>query len=83
MWVHSCRTDIITVDSHPWTDPGQTAEENLYADQGGFLPALANLYLAGIKIIDGILDNWDTTFESGVNGKYFQIYTQNWRANMI
>lgn len=38
-----------------------------YADQGGFEPAINNIYLAGVKVVEGILDNWNTTFEKGVN----------------
>ena len=37
-----------------------------YADQGGFEPALKNIYLAGVKVVEGILNEWDTTFEKGV-----------------
>jgi purine nucleoside permease len=37
-----------------------------YADQGGFEPAIENIYLAGIKVVEGILQGWETTFEAGV-----------------
>ncbi|MCJ1455363.1 hypothetical protein MMC28_005718 [Mycoblastus sanguinarius] len=37
-----------------------------YADQGGFEPAIMNIYLAGIKVVEGILDGWDNVFEKGV-----------------
>ena len=37
-----------------------------YANQGGFEPALMNIYLAGVKVVEGILNEWDTTFEKGV-----------------
>ncbi|KAJ5296185.1 hypothetical protein PENANT_c021G01146 [Penicillium antarcticum] len=47
--------------------PGSSAVYNLlYADQGGFTPALKNLYVAGIKVVEGILDGWNTTFAAGV-----------------
>jgi len=47
--------------------PGEAATFNLfYADQGAFLPAVANLYLAGIKVVEGILRGWDSTFEAGI-----------------
>lgn len=50
--------------------PGQDAVVNLmYVDQGGFLPALQNIYLAGIKVVMGILDGWDGEFEAGIPGK--------------
>ncbi|KAF2418255.1 purine nucleoside permease [Tothia fuscella] len=46
--------------------PGQEAYTNLfYANQGAFLPAIANIYLAGIKVVEGILGAWDT-YEGGV-----------------
>ncbi len=46
---------------------GEAATTNLfYANQGGFEPAIANIYLAGIKVVEGILSGWDSTFEKGV-----------------
>lgn len=47
--------------------PGQSAIENLlYADQGAFGPAIQNIYLAGIKVVQGIMDGWNKTFTAGV-----------------
>ncbi|MCJ1224807.1 hypothetical protein MMC12_001452 [Toensbergia leucococca] len=47
---------------------GEADTTNLfYADQGGFEPAIENIYLAGIKVVEGILGGWNTTFEKGVN----------------
>ncbi|KAJ6019997.1 hypothetical protein N7499_004089 [Penicillium canescens] len=47
--------------------PGSSAVYNLlYADQGGFEPAIENIYVAGIKVIEGILDGWHSTFSAGV-----------------
>ncbi|KAG8532007.1 uncharacterized protein KY384_003643 [Bacidia gigantensis] len=37
-----------------------------YAEQGGFEPAIANIYLAGIKVVEGILNGWGSTFEKGI-----------------
>lgn len=37
-----------------------------YADQGGFEPALMNIYLAGIKVVEGILKKWDPIFKKGI-----------------
>ena len=37
-----------------------------YANQGGFEPAINNIYLAGIKVVEGILGEWETVFEAGV-----------------
>lgn len=48
--------------------PGESATYNLfYADQGAFEPAIQNIYLAGIEVVTGILDNWNTTFAAGIN----------------
>lgn len=46
--------------------PGQTAAENRFGDSGGFAPAVANIYIAGVKVIQGILDEWNETFAEGV-----------------
>ena len=46
---------------------GEADTENLfYANQGGFDPAIANIYLAGVKVVEGILDGWSSTFEKGI-----------------
>ncbi len=46
---------------------GEAATENLfYADQGGFEIALQNIYLAGVEVVEGILQGWNTTFAGGV-----------------
>lgn len=47
--------------------PGSSAAYNLlHANQGGFEPAIKNIYLAGIKVVTGILNGWDATFGPGV-----------------
>ncbi|KAG6877088.1 hypothetical protein C0993_010324 [Termitomyces sp. T159_Od127] len=46
--------------------PGQTAAENRFGESAGFAPALANIYFAGIKVVQGILDGWNETFKEGV-----------------
>ncbi|KAI9724176.1 MAG: hypothetical protein M1828_003921 [Chrysothrix sp. TS-e1954] len=38
----------------------------LYADQGGFDPAIQNIYLAGREVIAGIVNGWDKTFKKGI-----------------
>lgn len=46
---------------------GEASTVNLfYAAQGGFEPAIANIYLAGVKVVEGILKEWHNTFEKGV-----------------
>ncbi|OCK84626.1 NUP-domain-containing protein [Lepidopterella palustris CBS 459.81] len=48
--------------------PGQAATTNLFwANQGGFEPSLQNIYLAGVKVVEGILEGWNSTFAQGVN----------------
>jgi purine nucleoside permease len=51
---------------------GESATENLlYADQGGFEPAIENIYRAGIYVVEGILKGWHTTFASGVKPRNY------------
>jgi len=48
--------------------PGVSAYQNqLYAAPGGFAPPLRNIYLAGVKVVQGIVAGWNATFEAGVN----------------
>ncbi|KAJ5143437.1 uncharacterized protein N7515_002224 [Penicillium bovifimosum] len=52
--------------------PGASAEYNLFeADQGAFGPAIENLYVAGIKVVQGILDGWHHTFAHGVQASNY------------
>ncbi|KAJ1712871.1 purine nucleoside permease [Aspergillus flavus] len=37
-----------------------------YVDAGGFEPSIKNLYNAGIEVVTGILNGWNTTFKAGV-----------------
>lgn len=47
---------------------GESVEDNLlYADQGGFEIAIENIYIAGVKVVQGILGEWDSKFEAGIN----------------
>jgi hypothetical protein len=51
---------------------GESDLDNLfYDDQGGFLPAVMNIYLAGVKVVEGILHGWNSTFEKGVKPKNY------------
>ncbi|KAJ5787893.1 hypothetical protein N7457_002883 [Penicillium paradoxum] len=53
--------------------PGASAAYNLFEaeEQGAFEPAVENLYIAGIKVVEGILDGWDTTFSAGVKANNY------------
>jgi len=53
--------------------PGEEASVNLFesSKQGAFAPAIKNIYLAGIKVVEGILDGWNTTFVHGVNASNY------------
>jgi len=42
-----------------------------YEESGGFGPAVNNIYLAGIKVVEGILKDWNSTFEKGVEPKNY------------
>lgn len=44
---------------------GETAAANLFGDAPGYVPSVLNIYLAGVKVIEGILHSWDT-FEKGI-----------------
>ena len=47
---------------------GSSPQSNLfYAADYGYEPALQNVYLAGVKVVQGIIKGWDGTFRHGVN----------------
>ncbi|RAL64511.1 hypothetical protein DID88_001986 [Monilinia fructigena] len=45
---------------------GQTILDNLLVQDQGYDPSIKNLYLAGIKVVEGILDGWDGRFAAGI-----------------
>ena len=49
---------------HPF--PGQTAAEGLFTDHGGFQVSLNKIRIAGVEIIQGIIDDWEHKFKAGV-----------------
>jgi purine nucleoside permease len=54
--------------------PGQSPENNLlYANPGGFEPAIQNIYIAGVKVVQGILSNWrhGYKFADGIKPKNY------------
>jgi purine nucleoside permease len=46
--------------------PGQDGVANLVGDAPGFNPSLLNLHLAGVKVVMGIVSEWNTKFAHGV-----------------
>ncbi|XDG08627.1 hypothetical protein ABKA04_008242 [Annulohypoxylon sp. FPYF3050] len=47
--------------------PGITPFQHLrLIDQNGFEIAIQNLYIAGVEIVKGILDEWDSTYNKGI-----------------
>ncbi|TVY93490.1 Purine nucleoside permease [Lachnellula willkommii] len=44
----------------------QTILDNLLDESQGFGPSIANIYLAGVKVIEGILHGWGNRFEAGI-----------------
>jgi hypothetical protein len=45
---------------------GGSAADSLFAPAVGFPPALVNLRLAGVKVVQGIIDGWEAMFERGI-----------------
>ncbi len=50
---------------------GQAALTNLLSAQGGFEPAIENLYLAGVQVIGDILTGWRETFAAGIKARNY------------
>ncbi|KAF8138071.1 purine nucleoside permease [Mycena galopus ATCC 62051] len=46
--------------------PGQDTSTNLLGDAPGFNPSVLNLHLAGVEVIQGIVNEWDTKYAQGV-----------------
>ncbi|KAF7351189.1 Purine nucleoside permease [Mycena sanguinolenta] len=46
--------------------PGQNGVANLLGDAPGINPSLLNLHLAGVKVIQGIVNEWDNKYAHGV-----------------
>ncbi|KAB8288836.1 hypothetical protein EYC80_010739 [Monilinia laxa] len=45
---------------------GQTILNNLLVQDQGYDPSIKNLYLAGVKVVGGILDGWESRFAAGI-----------------
>ncbi|KAL0061563.1 hypothetical protein AAF712_011589 [Marasmius tenuissimus] len=47
--------------------PGQASADGLdLSISGGFPPSITNLYLAGVKVVEGIVREWDDRFKTGI-----------------
>lgn len=47
--------------------PGETATQHLlYDHQNGHTPSINNIYLAGVRIVVAIIEDWDRTFAEGI-----------------
>ena len=44
----------------------QSILDNLLVQDQGFEPSILNIYLAGVKVVEGILGEWTTKFEAGI-----------------
>ncbi|KAJ7269899.1 purine nucleoside permease [Mycena rebaudengoi] len=51
--------------------PGQSAVDNLLGPTPGFPPSILNLYLAGVQIVQGVINGWNSTFERGVKPRNY------------
>ncbi|KAK8843339.1 hypothetical protein IAR55_006995 [Kwoniella newhampshirensis] len=67
--------------------PNQDTIFSFQTNQGGFSPAIANIYVAGLPIVEGIINDWDTVFGGGIdpqegwafNADVFHTFTQRKR----
>lgn len=50
---------------------GQSILDNLLVQDQGYEPSLVNLYLAGIKVVEGILDEWNDRFAAGIEANNY------------
>ncbi|WRT69027.1 uncharacterized protein IL334_006010 [Kwoniella shivajii] len=53
------------------------------AEQGGFLPAIANIKIVYQPIIEGILKDWESTFSSGVSPQDQWLYNADIFHNLV
>jgi purine nucleoside permease len=50
---------------------GQSILDNLLVQGQGFEPSIVNIYLAGIKVVNGILDEWHSRFAAGIEASNY------------
>ncbi|KAF4625684.1 hypothetical protein G7Y89_g12482 [Cudoniella acicularis] len=44
----------------------QTILDNLLVENQGYVPSIENIYFAGIKVVEGILNEWKSKFAAGI-----------------
>ncbi|PQE12494.1 Purine nucleoside permease protein [Rutstroemia sp. NJR-2017a BBW] len=49
----------------------QTILDNLLVQSQGYDPSIINIYLAGVKVVEGILSGWNSTFAAGVKASNY------------
>jgi purine nucleoside permease len=49
----------------------QTILDNLLVQSQGYDPSILNIYLAGVKVVEGILGGWNSTFAAGVKASNY------------
>lgn len=61
-----------TISDFDRAPPDETEVYHLiYADQEGFEPSINNIYLAGIEIVNDVLEYWNSTYADGIKpGNY-------------
>ncbi|KAJ3925481.1 MAG: purine nucleoside permease-like protein [Lentinula lateritia] len=50
---------------------GVSAAQNLFGDAPGYHPSVENIYLAGVRVVEGIVNGWSQTFEQGVKAENY------------
>lgn len=43
----------------------------LHAEQGGFEVSITNIYVAGVKVVEGIINGWEKKFKGGVKANNY------------
>ncbi|KAF7302273.1 Purine nucleoside permease protein [Mycena indigotica] len=51
--------------------PNQTAVDSLLGPEPGYEPSILNIKIAGIKVVDMILNGWKDEFECGITAKNY------------
>ncbi|CAD6583308.1 MAG: hypothetical protein TREMPRED_003521, partial [Tremellales sp. Tagirdzhanova-0007] len=57
--------------------PDQGTVQSFEADQGGDDPSITNILIAGQPIVEGILNDWNKTFNAGVSAQDGWLYNSD------